>query len=122
MFCTCSLSIDPIYIYFVANWRWDNVMVDYLLINNITVVDVSRTITAFHLGKTSTKQDLRKGAKYNDELMWKYFNDTASQISVKGETDPILRFGSMEFAQYQVERDQEGDSLKLVENKESIFS
>ncbi len=97
-------------------------MVDYLLINNITVVDVSRTITAFHLGKTSTKQDLRKGAKYNDELMWKYFNDTASQISVKGETDPILRFGSMEFAQYQVERDQEGDSLKLVENKESIFS
>lgn len=105
----------------LGNWRWDNVMVDYLLLHNITVVDASRSITAFHLGKTATKQDFRKGATYNDDLMWRYFKNTASQISYKGETDPILRFGSMSFAQYKTERDQSTGLIKLAENKESIF-
>ena len=106
----------------LGNWRWDNVMVDYLLLNNITVVDASKSITAFHLGKTSTKQDFRKGAKYNDDLMKQYFENTVDQYAQdESELDPILRFGSMTYAQYQVDKDTKTGALNLVRNEESIF-
>lgn len=116
-----SSTLDEYPDFVLGNWRWDNVMVDYLLLHNITVVDVSKTVTAFHLGKTSIKQDFRKGAAYNDELMWKYFKNTADMISYQGETDPILRFGSMVFAQYQTIWRSETGEIQLNENKDSIF-
>jgi hypothetical protein len=114
-------ALDDYPDFVLGNWRWDNVMVDYILLNKITLVDVSKTVTAFHLGKTSTKQDFRKGAKHNDDLMWRYFKNTANRFSYNGKIDPILRFGSMVFAQYQTEKDKQTGSIRLVENEESIF-
>lgn len=80
-------------------------MVDYLVLKNVTLIDVSNSVTAFHLGKTSTAQDFRHGAEYNDYLMKKYLLNTENNITGnEGRYHPVVRFGSMDNAQYETRR------------------
>lgn len=86
----------------LGNWRWDNVMVDYLLMyQNVTMIDASKSVKAYHIGKTSTRMINRKGAKYNDQLMKAYYANTDESVQYGGDLHPKLRFGSMKYAQYE---------------------
>lgn len=106
----------------LGNWRWDNVMVDFLLLNNVTLIDISKSVTAYHLGRTTTKQDFRKGARYNDDLMWKYFEDTNNRVTFEGDIDPILRFGSMTYTQYETTQPPQQGQLELVKKHPPVFA
>lgn len=91
--------------FLLGNWRWDNIMVDYLVMKNITVVDVSKSVNAYHLGKTSTGQSSRLGANYNDGLMRAYLMNTRNLSTGKErQAHPVVRFGSLNHVQYESER------------------
>lgn len=97
-----------------GNWRWDNVLVDYLVMHNITLVDVSETVTAYHLGK-SVKQNARHGAKFNNDLMHEYFRKTADKVTVtEGIKHDVVRFGSMDNAAYFTKRSEDGISFYVA--------
>ena len=51
-------------------WRWDNALLAHLMMNAITVIDGSATITALHQSfhSSSENHELRIGAEYNSAL------------------------------------------------------
>lgn len=98
--------------FLLGNWRWDNVMVDYLLLKNVTIIDVSKSVTAYHLGKTATVQDARHGAKYNDDLMHTYQRSTEDSVTEDGKNrHPVVRFGFMDNAHYEMKREDSGETI-----------
>lgn len=100
--------------FLLGNWRWDNMMVDYLIQKNITLIDVSKSVTAHHLGKTATSQDSRHGAQYNNNLMKSYLMDTAGAIDdVRLKKHHVIRFGCMDNAEYRTERGDDGLTISV---------
>lgn len=98
--------------FLLGNWRWDNMMVDYLLLKNVTIIDVSESVTAYHLGKTATVQDARHGAKYNDDLMGTYQRSTEDSVTDDGKNrHPVVRFGFMDNAHYEMKRGDSGETI-----------
>lgn len=121
VFCLDRKLLDGYPDFVFGNWRWDNAMVDYLLLNNVTLIDVSKSVTAFHLGKTSTVQEARKGAAYNDNLLKSYFKDTNNLFSYNGEIDPIVRFGSIEYTQYETIQPEQPGPVQIIEKEKKPF-
>lgn len=97
-----------------GNWRWDNVLIDYLIMHNISSVDVSETVTAYHIGKSVT-QNVRHGAKFNNDAMHEYFRQTADKATeMDVKMHDVVRFGSIGNAAYQTKRSEDDNSIYVV--------
>lgn len=91
-----------------GNWRWDNSLMDFLLIHNQTGIDTSKTVKAFHIASSSSAQENRPYAAYNDKQMRHYFASTASraiqnQENIFGGKFPhnVIRYGSLDYIHTQ---------------------
>lgn len=60
----------------IGNWRWDNCLLDFMILRNIPTIDATGTITALHLGKSEQIMQARPASKYNDNLSRAYREET----------------------------------------------
>lgn len=70
--------------YLIGNWRWDNSLLDFMILKNIPTIDGTKTIKAFHLGKSDQIMQIRPASKYNDNLFKDYkLNTTEEATEIK---------------------------------------
>lgn len=106
--------------FLLGNWRWDNMMADYLIMKMVTMVDLSNTVTAYHIGKTSVHQTVRHGAKYNDDLRKTYLVETDNKITGdEGIYHGVIRFGSANHARYKTMRRNATEDVVEIEERQA---
>lgn len=78
----CKASIlNSFPAFVIGNWRWDNCLLDFMILENVPAIDASKTMQAFHIGESEDIMQRRPASKYNDRLFIEYRERTKERAN-----------------------------------------